>query len=208
MALKWLRRHQKRVLIPLTVVLIFTFVFLWGGSGRGRGRRGAGPVALLGGQPVTGVEHAEYLRLLLSLRSSINVSTGEFAPFHYLSRAIAAERAGVAVSRRQLRDVVRAIMSTPFWIGSSRFTEAEYRRVLSGHRLTAPAFESFLEKILAGVLKCQENYPAYSAAIQQTIKGWDWKDRAADYYALFRRLLTTADPSGLPQSPANVRSRS
>jgi len=55
------------------------------------------------------------------------------------------------------------------------------------------------------IVRCIEDYPARSAAMQKTIAGWHWRDRAQQYYDLFRRLIEkimAAVPENLPNPPA------
>lgn len=48
------------------------------------------------------------------------------------------------------------------------------------------------DAVFAGIVKCQENYPEYSLAMQDEILAeWSWAERAAMYYDLFRALLAT-----------------
>jgi len=171
-ALQWFRKHQKRVLYPLTAVVVVTFVFLWGGSRRGRAGRGGEVVAEVGGEPLTRAQQFRLLNIVRRLRQAMAIEADELAPIRYLMRARAARDSGIQVSREQLQDVVRGIMSSDAWLGSERFTEAEYRSCLSGYNIAAVEFESFLEDVLAGDLMTeavvrtaylteQERYLAY-----------------------------------------------
>jgi len=55
------------------------------------------------------------------------------------------------------------------------------------------------------IVRCIEDYPARSAAMQKTIAGWHWRDRAQQYYDLFRRLIMeAASPSRRPGEGVTV----
>lgn len=45
------------------------------------------------------------------------------------------------------------------------------------------------DELETGVLRCVERAPEYAAAMQETIQGWSWAERAKEYYALFRELI-------------------
>lgn len=55
-----------------------------------------------------------------------------------------------------------------------------------------------LAAIEQGVLAAQSNYAVRSALMQKSIEAWSWEAAAARYYALFRRLLPTHQPSAAP----------
>ena len=46
-----------------------------------------------------------------------------------------------------------------------------------------------LDGLRDGILLCRDRYVQMAAAMQERIIFWDWRYRAAQYYALFKRLI-------------------
>jgi glycosyltransferase involved in cell wall biosynthesis len=46
-----------------------------------------------------------------------------------------------------------------------------------------------VDALEAAIWSCQERYEEMAQAMQDRITGWDWRGRAASYYALFDRLI-------------------
>jgi len=57
------------------------------------------------------------------------------------------------------------------------------------HRDNGVLVDRTLDDLFAGVQFATERYPALATAMQQTIEYWDWKYRAQQYFALFRKLI-------------------
>ena len=144
MALKWLRQHQKRVLIPLSVVVIIVFVFLFGAGGRRGDDSGSVIVAEVGGRKITRNEYSEYLRILRALRYNPRPR----AAYEFLRRAEVARRAGLRIGAEELRDRVRMIVKSVLRPGPGELTEAEYREALGRLSISPSAFEEFMEAVL------------------------------------------------------------
>lgn len=57
------------------------------------------------------------------------------------------------------------------------------------HGVNGMLVERTVDDVLRGILSCIDGYRRMATAMQSRIVGWDWRERARDYYDLFRRLL-------------------
>lgn len=57
------------------------------------------------------------------------------------------------------------------------------------HGVNGALVDRTLDDLYAGVVLCCERYQSMTRAMQGRVEFWDWKYRAARYYALFRRLI-------------------
>lgn len=151
MALGWLRRKQKQILIPLTVVVIASFVlFMGGGKVSLFGARGGGVVAIVDGRKITRMEQARLRRQLILLGGAYGLPGRDPRDvYRHLIRARAAERAGVVVSSDELRDEIVEIMSSPAWIGAKDFTAQEYAGELADRGIPVAKFEELVRGSVA-----------------------------------------------------------
>ncbi|GAG26785.1 unnamed protein product, partial [marine sediment metagenome] len=147
MALKWLRKHQKQLLVPLAIIIIPAFVLV-GVSGRGERGGGGRTAAVIGGETITFDRLGEYHRAYQVLTGTRGGRVNDNEVFGILQRAKLAEKAGVRVSSAQLRDTIRSIMSRV--LGTRDFTDAQYRAALDDRNASRPVFEELVTKIIAG----------------------------------------------------------
>jgi len=145
LALHWFRRHHKRLLLPLAVVVIVGFVILPNLQKQDGG--GKGGWVRIGGETITARQVAAYRQALMMIaRAGVPV---EYNELYYISAAKLAERAGVRISAEQARDAIRAIMSLPGLLGKRDFTNAEYRAMLNELKVMPAVFEDFVRRFLA-----------------------------------------------------------
>jgi len=145
LALHWFRRHHKRLLLPLAVVVIVGFVILPNLQRQGGG--GKGGWVRIGGETITAGQVAAYRQAVMVIaRAGVPV---EYNELYYISAAKLSERAGVRISAEQTRDAIRAIMSSPRLLGKRDFTNAEYRAMLNELKVMPAVFEEFVRSFLA-----------------------------------------------------------
>ncbi|MHC4201951.1 MAG: SurA N-terminal domain-containing protein, partial [Planctomycetota bacterium] len=152
MALKWLRRHQKQLLVPLAIVIIPAFVLV-GVTGRGGGSGGGRTAMKIGGETITFDRLWEYHRAYQVIFGARGKRPAEMLQLNsavsgILQQAKLAEKWGVQVSSAQLQDTIRNIMSRV--LGTRDFTDAQYRAALDGRKVSRPVFEEFVTKYIAG----------------------------------------------------------
>ena len=107
MALHWFRRHKKRLIVPLAVIVIVTFVVLGGPAGGPGGGGYEGGWVKIGDETIGARQLAAYRRALLVITRAQERQPGELAHLYYLIRAKLAERAGIRVSDEQVREAIR-----------------------------------------------------------------------------------------------------
>jgi hypothetical protein len=150
--LKWLRRHQKQLLVPLAIVIIPAFVLV-GVTGRGGGSGGGRTAMKIGGETITFDRLWEYHRAYQVIFGARGKRPAEMLQLNsavsgILQQAKLAEKWGVQVSSAQLQDTIRNIMSRV--LGTRDFTDAQYRAALDGRKVSRPVFEEFVTKYIAG----------------------------------------------------------
>jgi len=143
--LRWLRKRQKWVYVPLAVIIIPSFILFFGGGERGLRSVGASGVAVIDGQTMD--ESAQYQRS--SLMSRFGYSPDPAAPVRLAVEAAAARKAGIRVTHEKLREEVRALVVRAGLVDAKRFTGREYRDALVSRGISPPEFEAFVEDVLA-----------------------------------------------------------
>jgi hypothetical protein len=149
LALHWFRKHHKRLLLPLAAIVILTFVILGGPAGGPGGSGYEGGWVKIGDETIGARQLASYRRALLVITRAQRRQPGELAHLYYLIRAELAERAGIRVSTEQVREAIRAIMSAPGLLGTTDFTNSEYRARLNDLRVMPAVFEEFVRRFIA-----------------------------------------------------------
>ena len=173
MALRFLRRYQRKILIAVAIVIIPAFVLLWGGEQRGGGGAArAGAVGTINDDPVGTDEYRSFRTRM----QRIGYRVGEVGRvLQQMALVREAEAVGVEASDYELRRSMRGRVKLMAGLKPTEPLPAKlYRKTLRDYRISEIAFqqaarEAILTAKLSGsiaegaVVSVEDRFIAYCA---------------------------------------------